>query len=80
MKPLSENVGIIKSNLRSYNQKDYGKDIDHLETKMNLYAEKEVIKNIHFSNIRIILSMLCIPVIHFFGWGIVHGLFFRGIR
>jgi hypothetical protein len=68
MQPISSRIMTCKSILKSVNEKDYGKDVDHLANKLNIYAEKEVVKYIHLSNIAIIFRIFWMPILHFFGW------------
>ncbi|MCX6824262.1 MAG: glycosyltransferase [candidate division SR1 bacterium] len=79
LQPISKNIGKTKNKIRNDDRKYEGNEIDILMSKFNRYSEIEVTKIGRISKAKILWNFFYKPLLHFFGRGIIHKQFLRGI-
>ena len=77
--PRSHNIKKLHHPIINIDQKLIGKEIYSSIEKNNRYTDKELTNLSHLPKRKIILNMLWMPLVWFFGHGIVHRQFLRGI-
>ena len=77
--PRSHNIKKLHHPIINMDQKLKGKEIYSYIEKNNRYSEKELLQLSQLPKWNIIRRMFWIPILRFFGHGIIHRQFLRGI-